>query len=77
MADEDLHRYRKVSPESEEEWQRLHRAADRADKAWIVNAPLVAFAVNWKAWVFAIAMLALLRRTEVIAVLDMLAGTSK
>ncbi len=54
MADEELHRYRKVPPESEEEWQRLYRSADRADKAWLVTGPLSAFVVNWKAWAFAL-----------------------
>ena len=77
MADEDLHTYRKAPPDTDEDWQRLHRAMDRADRSWIVTGPMSAFAVTWKAWVFALSLMLILRRTEVDALLDMMAGAVK
>lgn len=77
MPDDDLRHFPKTAPESEEDWQRLHRAAYRSDRTWIVTAPMVAFVTNWKAWVFALSLIALLRRSEFAAILDMLSGGSK
>lgn len=77
MPEDDLRHFPKGPPETDEEWQRLHRAAYRSDRSWIVTGPQVAFVTNWKAWIFAISMLLLLRRSEVLAVLDMLAGGAK
>jgi hypothetical protein len=75
--DDDLRHFPKVPPESEEDWQRLHRAMFRADRSWIVTGPQVAFVTNWKAWIFGLSMLALMRRSEVVAVIDMLTGGAK
>ena len=77
MADDELHKYRKTPPETDEDWQRLHRALDRADKAWIVTGPAAAFAVNWRGWAFALGLLLVLRRNELPAILDMLTGAGK
>lgn len=74
MADEDLHSYRKTAPESEEEWQRFHRAVNRADMMWPIVKPVQAFVVNIKAWLAIVAFLAIMRRTEVIAALDALSS---
>ena len=71
MPDDDLRHYPKAAPETEEDWQRLHRAAYRSDMSWKVTRPMVAFATNWKAWVFLIGLFAALRRTELLAVLDL------
>lgn len=77
MADDDWKHFPKGAPESEEEWQKLHRAVYRADRTWIVTGPQVALVTNWRAWVFAISLFALLRRSEVIALLDMISGAGK
>jgi len=71
---DDLHSYRKTAPESEEEWQRFHRAVNRADMMWPVVKPVQAFVVNIKAWLAIVAFLVFMRRTEVIAVLDALSS---
>ena len=78
MSDDDLHTYRKAPPDTDEDWQRLHRAMDRADRAWIVTGPAVAFAENWKAWVFAIGMFFLLLRiNEIPELLEIITGARK
>jgi len=77
MADDDLHTYRKTPPESDEDWQRLHRAMSRADKAWIVTGPASAFAENRKAWAFGLVLFLLLRRNELPALFEMITGAGK
>ena len=77
MADDDLHKYRKAPPETDEDWQRLHRALDRADKAWVVTGPAAAFAENRKAWAFGLVLFLLLRRNELPAILEMITGAGK
>jgi len=77
MADDDLHTYRKTPPETDEDWQKLHRSMARADKAWIVTGPISAFAENRKAWAFGIMMFLLLQRNELPALLEMITGPVK
>ena len=77
MNNEDYRHYPKVPPETEEDWQRLHQAAERANKTWIVTGPMVAFVTNWKAWLVMLGFVALMRRSEVIAVVDLLTGVAK
>ena len=77
MANDELHKYRKTPPETDEDWQRLHRALDRADKAWIVTGPMSAFAENRKAWAFGLALFLLLRRNDLPALLEMIPGVGK
>lgn len=77
MADDDLRHFPKGPPETEEDWQRFHRAMYRSDRSWIVTGPQVAFVTNWKAWIFGLSMLILLQRSEVVALVDMLTGATK
>jgi hypothetical protein len=77
MADDEHKHFPKGPPESEEDWQKLHLAVYRANRTWIVTGPQVAFVTNWRALVFAISLFAILRRSEVVAFLDMISGASK
>ena len=79
MADDDLHSYRKTPPETDEDWQRLHRSMARADKSWIVTGPMSAFAEYRKAWAFAVFIVTflMLRKGELPAVIELLTGPIK
>jgi plasmid replication initiation protein len=79
MADGELHRYRKTPPETDEDWQRLHRSLDRADRAWIVTGPMSAFAEHRKAWATAIGITTflMLRKGELPALMEFISRLVK
>ena len=77
MDNDELQTYRKTAPDTPEEWQGFWRAKARADRAHIVTGPAVAFAVNWKGWLWAVGLFFILRRNELPALLDMITGAGK
>ncbi len=79
MPDDELRKYRKTPPETDEDWQRLHRALDRADKSWIVTGPMSAFAEYRKSWALVVGVVTflMLRKGELPAILEMIAQVGK
>lgn len=78
MADnDDLKRYPVKPLETDTEWQRLHRSMYFSEEMWRVVGPIVAIVRNWKAWAIAAGVFIFFRRPEVIAVLDLISGTTK
>jgi len=76
MADEDLDNYRGRPPESEEGWQKHHRAISRVDEMWVIVSPLIALrkskgAIKWGAGTFFL-VLAAANSPDVAAILQSL-----
>ena len=76
-ADEDLKIHRNEPPHEGEDWQRLHRAAWRADQTWLISRPIVAIASNWKALVGLGILIAWANRPDIMAAFQVLMGVPK
>ena len=74
MADDDLGIHHKEPPDTPESWQRLHRAAWRADQTWLISRPIVAVVSNWKALAAIVVILAWINRPEIIAAIKTIVG---
>lgn len=76
MADDkkDLEIHHSVAPDSDEGWQRIHRAVYRMEQAWPVLGPIVAIFTNWKAWAAGVAIYAFLARDDVRSFILSLGG---
>ncbi len=77
MSDDDLRHFPKTPPESDEEWQRLHRAGYRSDQSWTVTRPVVALVKNWKAWTILVAVMAALKAGDTQALIEAISGAIK
>lgn len=67
---------------SSAEFTPQERSRIRAATKWVEGAqpvinPFVVVMKNWKAWVVGLAILAVMRRPEIIAVLDLIAGKAQ
>ena len=74
MADDDLDIHRREPPETETEWQRLHRAAYRADQTWLISRPIVAVVTNWRALAIIAAVLVWVNKPEIVGAIQVLLG---
>jgi len=72
--DDELEKYRTGPPADETAWQKMHRAADRADQTWLVSKPIVAVVGNWRALAVIMAIVLYLNNPKIIAALRVLAG---
>lgn len=74
MSDDDLKIHKSEPPKNEQEWQRFHRAAWRADRAWPIIKPIDAVVSNWKAIVAVVILIAWINSPEIMAAIQTLAG---
>jgi hypothetical protein len=65
---------RRTPPETPEDWAYLWQGAERGHDAWPVTGPMVAAVRNWKAWVFALALVLWINRPDILAALNTLIG---
>jgi hypothetical protein len=56
---------------------RIRKATTWAEESKPILSPVVALVKNWKAWLIGLTALAVLRRPEVVAVLDVISGAGQ
>lgn len=72
-GDDDLETGRKTPPEAHE-WQGIWAALERANKGWVITAPIYAVVSNWKALALAATVVLMLNGARILEILEAYLG---